>query len=227
MTAATIEKSRAARKRQAKAPGVGGTKLRQLSQMLWDASQSDGDFSSGYSLRLLRVASEVALEAADSFDSLHPDAQVDMGFDLAALVSAARRVPKDQPMPSALTALIARAHSLLNELTDCEDCFDDGPAASATPSAPFLNGYTPTQLRDILGHMACSCISATELMLDVSVNVGGGDWSPSQCKTALHAVSQTVSLIGAMADQAAGTNIMGGPIEWSMGDRDMKGAVHG
>lgn len=94
-------------------------------------------------------------------------------------------------------------------------------AAVGTP-----NGYTPDQLRDILGQMACSCLAATELMLDVEVNIGGADWSRSQCKTALHAAAQTVRMVGAMADQAAGANLIGGPIEWSMGDRDLKGAAH-
>ncbi|RCW73843.1 hypothetical protein [Pseudorhodoferax soli] len=226
MSIATIDKPRAVRKARAKAPGVGQAKLTQLSDILWQASQWDGDLSSGYSLRLLRIASEMALDDAKNFDALRPDNQVDKAFDLAALVSSARRVPKDQPMPSGLAALIASAHTVLNDLTDCEDCFDDGEERAAVEPAPMLNGYTPMQLMEILDHIACSTEAAAEILMDVEGHIGGEAWTPSQCKTTLHVAAQAVRMVGAMADQASGTHLIGGPIEWSIGDRDLKGNHH-
>ncbi|CAN7681268.1 hypothetical protein LJR039_005466 [Pseudorhodoferax sp. LjRoot39] len=227
MTAATIEQPRAARKASAASAGPEEAKLRRLSQILYDASQTDGaNFDSGYSLRLLRIASEIALVEAAGFDKRTEKDRINSAFDLAAIVGSARRVPSDLPLPAGLLALIEQARVLLSDLCDCEDCFDDERSKPASPSAPFLNGYTPTQLREILAHIASSTEAATEILLDVEAHIGGEEWTTSQCITNVHVAAQALRLVGAMADQAAGTGIMGGPIEWSMGDRDLKGAAH-
>ncbi|PZP92641.1 MAG: hypothetical protein DI587_31280 [Variovorax paradoxus] len=227
MTAATIEKPRAARKATAAQTGPEEAKLRQLSQILYDASQTNGaNFDSGYSLRLLAIASKLALASAEAFNARSYKEQVDAAFDLAAIVGSARRVPSDLPLPAGMLALIEQARVLLSDLCDCEDCFDDERSKPASPSAPFLNGYTPTQLREILAHIASSTEAATEILLDVEAHIGGEEWTASQCITNVHVAAQALRLVGAMADQAAGTGIMGGPIEWSMADRDMKGGGH-
>ncbi|PZP97163.1 MAG: hypothetical protein DI587_18460 [Variovorax paradoxus] len=227
MTAAIFEKPRATRKATGGSAGSEEAKLRQLSQILYDASRADGaNFDSGYSLRLLRIASEIALDEADGFDKRSDQHCANTAFDLAAIVGSARRVPSDLPLPAGLLALIEQARVLLSDLCDCEDCFDDERSKPAVPSSPFLNGYTPAQLREILAHIASSTEAATEILLDVEAHIGGEEWTPSQCITTVRVAAQALRLVGAMADQAAGTGIMGGPIEWSMADRDMKGDGH-
>jgi hypothetical protein len=88
-----------------------------------------------------------------------------------------------------------------------------------------LNGYTPDQMSDVLGQMACNCDAAAEMMLDIGAHIGGTEWSPGQMITYLHLTAQTVRMVGAMADQATGSiKTVGGPIAWSMGEATMKEA---
>lgn len=220
MTAATMERPRAVRKAARASAGPEEAKLRQLSQILYDACRTDGDsFDSGYSLRLLRIASEMALDEAEGFDKRSEQERADAAFDLAAVVGSARRVPSDLPLPAGLLALIEQARMLLSDLCDCENCFDDERSKPAAPSAPFLNGYTPAQLQTVLDHIACSTETAAEILMDVEAHIGGDEWTPSQCKSTLHVAAQAVRMVGAMAEQASGASLIGGPIEWSMGGK--------
>lgn len=198
----------------AKSKGPKELQLFALSQLLYNASRVDGFYRTGYSLRLLRVASELALDVAGGADARPPRELISQAFDLAALVSASLRVPGDEEKPQELLALIEKARGLLNDLTDSNDCFESHLAAPPAPSSPR---YTAAQMKDVLGHMACICQTATELMMDVQAHIGGSEWTTSQCVTTLHAAAQTVRMAGAMADQASGARWVGGPIEWSMG----------
>lgn len=139
MTAATIERPR---KAKAHTKGQTEAKLIKLSELLHEASQTDGkNFSSGYSLRLLRVASEIARAAAPGADARTAEIQVNEAFDIAALVSASRQVKADLPFPAEMLDLIEHAHLLLNELTNVGDCFDE--ATPQGPKAVVENVSTP------------------------------------------------------------------------------------
>lgn len=113
----------------------------ELGTLLYMAAETDEvPDGSGYSDRLLRIAADLAEEAASESwigrnfknDGAHP--WVDhKAFDIAALVSSAMKAPGDI-CSDARRALYSQIRVILVVLTECQNCLYDTPIASGSSS---------------------------------------------------------------------------------------------
>lgn len=87
---------------------------------------------SGDSDRLLRIASDIAEREAQR---LHGDYEAEnYGYDIAALIKASRRVPRDTESPKR-TALLEAVDASLSVLTKDVDCLKTGASGEESPTA--------------------------------------------------------------------------------------------
>lgn len=118
----------------------------QLAAALGAAHRTDEpDAKSGDSTRLLRVAYQLA----ERQHATMADLSEATGFDIAALLAAARRVPGDQPMTQARADLLGLAAVIVAEITDCTDLLPDDQPPKAIAEAPSAKpAVDHVELRD-------------------------------------------------------------------------------
>lgn len=135
MSAAAIKPALAARSPAPAKQRSAGSQFTVLANVLYAASMTDeADEYSGNATRLLDVARQHAEEASMRMALTKDDAQR-FAFDLAALVSASRRVPSDDKPTVERTELIAQAGNILDRLTGVAQCLDADNARPAAPDA--------------------------------------------------------------------------------------------
>lgn len=126
----------------------------ELGALLYMAAETDEvPDGSGYSDRLLRIAANLAEEAASeswigrTFKEDGPHPWVDhKAFDIAALVAAAMNVPGD-PCSDERSVLLSKIKPMLVELTECEACLN--PESQGKP-ARFASGMGRKELEERL-----------------------------------------------------------------------------
>lgn len=179
-----------------------------LANALRYASHTDEPHSSsGDSDRLLRIAADVASEASDNPPE-GEDAER-RAFDIAALTIAALRVPGDTCSPERFSVL-QEVKTTLQWLTDCEDVLQE----KAPPHLTTANGFNAKQFELILETIAGKARTAQQLLMLLQSSEMGEQYTQDVC---LDAITDMVTAIGAMADQATGGGVIGDANCWFYG----------
>ncbi|MGQ8876607.1 hypothetical protein ACUTR7_03795 [Delftia sp. NA_296.1] len=184
--------------------------LGQLAALLKQAARTDEPHAhSGDSDRLLRIGGELAERAAVAVGT--PDCE-DLAFDIAACVSASSRVPGDTQSPkrAEFIKLAAEVLAVLGGTT-VEDILDLS-APTVKPSANERSQLTRGQLLIVLGQVASTSSSLNHLLM--AAQTGDGE---ILLPAVIDAAQALVVMIGAMADNATGGEIVGGHERWFYG----------
>jgi hypothetical protein len=178
----------------------------ELAALLHAASQTDEEQeNNGNSSRLLHLASESAQRAALlGWSEPAPESEI---YDVAALMSAATRVPGDIAGPER-TALVAEAWALLQLITGSESRadIDDAQMGGVQPEAELNAAQLALVLESLAGNASTLC----ELIR--IVQKGSDDQYYALDAALIVAVS-----IGERADAAVGSSVIGDAHEWHYG----------
>jgi hypothetical protein len=196
----------------------------ELAALLGASSQTDEEeMHSANSARLLRIASERAKSAAQL--GWHEREPEDTIWDVAALMSAAARVPGDVAGPER-NALVSEAWARLLLITGSESRadVDDEQMIRTLPSAEqagkdtahiLLNGYNARQVTTMQEEIATRAASLGEWVRDLRDELG-----PSQSDAMywpLNGVADMADMIGLLADALTGGAIKGDAAAWLIG----------
>lgn len=180
-------------------------KYRDVVNLLYAAAKADEDGGdNGNSARLIRVAWQLA-ELEQALPDEHSE---DRGYDIAALLSASRRVPGDQHHSKERHDLIEQAGKILGEIAGCADILrqDEAPASVG----PKADGYTCEQYRAMLEVIAGRAATLNNVLMMAQSN--SCDWESSVLADAAQAMCVA---IGAMADVEG--DVIGDAARWNFG----------
>lgn len=179
----------------------------ELAMLLQVASQTDEpNERSGNSSRLLRIASDSAAQAAKlAWNNREPE---DAIWDVAALMSAAGRVP-DDVAGAEREALVAKAWDQILQITGSETRADVDDAHFTAAAAPEkLNAEQLGLVLEVIAGEACTLCD-----LLVLSELGSSDAR----RTAFNAARIVAEGIGAKADTASGAEVRGDANMWHYG----------
>lgn len=88
-------------------------------------------------------------------------------------------------------------------------------SAGQHAAAAVLNGFTIDQIEAVLDQISANAHVLRDFLIDAKARTQGqGQPAANQACCDLHMARQSVSMIGAMADQLTGNRLVGGPSSW-------------